>query len=193
MIPVVRKSASPRRFKNAFIHPTAEIEKDVRIGAGTRIWHFVHIRKGARIGRRCSIGRNVYVDVNVRVGNGVKIQNGVSVYEGVTLADDVFVGPNVTFTNDRYPRSFPNGWKKIPTRVRRGASLGANVTVLCGVTIGRYAMIAAGSVVSDDVAPHILLRGAAATIVGSVSKAGIPVRKFKGYRRSHQQRRRRSQ
>jgi acetyltransferase-like isoleucine patch superfamily enzyme len=117
----------------------------------------------------------VYIDTNVVIGNGVKIQNNVSVYEGVRLQDSVFVGPNVSFTNDLYPRSFPNRWKKIPTMVQRGASLGANATVLCGLVIGRYAMVGAGAVVARDVPAHALVRSMGCVIVGRVAKSGHPV------------------
>lgn len=102
-----------------YVHPTAVIEEDVEIGEGTRIWHFVHVRKGARIGKNCNIGKDVYIDAGVRIGNNVKIQNFVSVYRGVTLEDDVFVGPHATFTNDIYPRSFNIDWEIVPTLVKR--------------------------------------------------------------------------
>jgi acetyltransferase-like isoleucine patch superfamily enzyme len=164
------------RFANVFIHPSAEVEDDVQIGEGSRIWHLVHIRSGARIGRSCNIGRNVYVDTNVSIGDGCKIQNGVNIYEGVTLEDLVFVGPAVTFTNDPYPRAFPNDWKKTPTLVKTGASFGANATVLCGITIHEYAMVAAGSTVTHDVPAYGLVQGAPARLVGYVDRSGHPTR-----------------
>jgi acetyltransferase-like isoleucine patch superfamily enzyme len=164
------------RFPDVFIHPSAEVEEDVQIGAGSRIWHLVHIRSGARIGRTCTIGRNVYVDTNVHIGDGCKIQNGVNIYEGVTLEDLVFVGPAVTFTNDLYPRAFPNDWQKMPTLVKTGASFGANSTVVCGITVNEYAMVAAGSTVTHDVPPYGLVQGAPARLVGYVGRSGHPTR-----------------
>jgi UDP-3-O-[3-hydroxymyristoyl] glucosamine N-acyltransferase len=152
------------RFPNVFIHPSAEVEDEVHIGEGSRIWHLAHIRTGARIGRNCNIGRNVYVDTNVRIGDGCKIQNGVNIYEGVTLEDLVFVGPAVTFTNDLYPRAFPNDWKKTPTLVKTGASFGA------------YALVAAGSTVTRDVPAYGLVQGAPAKLVGYVDRSGRPSR-----------------
>lgn len=166
-------SGSARKF---YVHPTAVIEEDVEIGEGTKIWHFVHVRRGARIGRGCNIGKDVYIDAGVRIGNNVKIQNFVSVYRGVTLEDDVFVGPHATFTNDIYPRSFSMDWEVIPTVVRRGASIGANATIVCGVTIGEYAMVGAGAVVTKDVPPHGLVVGNPARLVGFVCFCGKPLR-----------------
>jgi acetyltransferase-like isoleucine patch superfamily enzyme len=159
-----------------YVHPTAVIEEDVEIGEGTRIWHFVHVRKGARIGKNCNIGKDVYIDAGVRIGNNVKIQNFVSVYRGVTLEDDVFVGPHATFTNDIYPRSFNADWEIVPTLVKRGASIGANATIICGVTIGEYAMIGAGAVVTKDVPPHGLVVGNPARLVGFVCYCGKPLK-----------------
>ncbi|MEM4830176.1 MAG: acyltransferase [Zestosphaera sp.] len=162
--------------KKYYVHPTAIIEEDVEIGEGTRIWHFVHVRKGSRIGRNCNIGKDVYIDAGVKIGNNVKIQNFVSVYRGVTLEDDVFVGPHATFTNDIYPRSFNVEWEVIPTIVRRGASIGANATIICGVTIGEYAMVGAGAVVTKDVPPHGLVLGNPARLVGFVCFCGKPLK-----------------
>ncbi|MEO3993871.1 MAG: acyltransferase [Desulfurococcaceae archaeon TW002] len=166
-------SESVRKY---YVHPTAIIEEDVEIGEGTRIWHFVHVRRGARIGRDCNIGKDVYIDAGVKIGNNVKIQNFVSVYRGVTLEDDVFVGPHATFTNDIYPRSFSVDWEVIPTVVKRGASIGANATIVCGVTIGEYAMVGAGAVVTRDVPPHGLVVGNPARLVGFVCFCGKPLR-----------------
>ncbi len=166
-------SESTRKY---YVHPTAVIEEDVEIGEGTRIWHFVHVRRGARIGRSCNIGKDVYIDAGVRIGNNVKIQNFVSVYRGVTLEDDVFVGPHATFTNDIYPRSFNVDWEAIPTVVRKGASIGANATIICGVTIGEYAMVGAGAVVTRDVPPHGLVVGNPARLVGFVCFCGKPLK-----------------
>jgi len=142
-----------------YAHPTAVIESQ-DIGAGTKIWHFAHVRRGSRIGRGCTIGKSVYIDIGAEIGENVKIQNFVSVYRGVTLEDDVFVGPSATFTNDLFPRSsFWSDEQVVPTRVCRGASIGANATVICGITIGKYAMVGAGSVVAEDVPAFALVLG----------------------------------
>jgi len=159
-----------------FVHQSADVSDKARIGAGTRIWHFVHIREGALIGKNCSISKDVYVDVDVSIGSNVKIQNGVSVYKGVTVEDDVFLGPNVTFSNDLYPRVFPPNWKILPTSIKKGASLGANATIVCGVKIGEYAMVGAGSVVTKDVPPFGLVLGNPARLKGFVCKCGRRVR-----------------
>ena len=142
-----------------FVHESSYIDDDVEIGEGTKIWHFCHIQKGARIGKNCSLGQNVNVSNNVIIGNNVKIQNNVSVYEGVELEDGVFCGPSCVFTNDLTPRAeFPKGstgYKK--TLVKHGASIGANATIVCGHTIGEYAMVAAGAVLTRDVEPYMLV------------------------------------
>lgn len=154
-------------------HPTAIVEsKDV--GDETRIWHFVHVREGSRIGANCIIGKSTYIDKDVVIGNRVKIQNFVSVYKGVIIEDEVFIGPSVTFTNDLYPRT--STWsddRLISTVVKQGASIGANSTVICGVTIGEYAMIGAGSVVTKDVPPFALAYGNPAKVKGKVNKEGM--------------------
>lgn len=149
------------------IHPTAIVEDGAHIGDGTRIWHFVHVRTGASVGSDCVLGKDVYVDVGAVIGDGVKIQNGVSVYNGVTLEHDVFVGPHVAFTNDLYPRA-SGAWTITPTRVCAHASIGANATILCGITIGQHAMIGAGAVVTKDVPPYGLVCGNPACLVGYV-------------------------
>lgn len=155
-----------------FKHPTAIVESE-EIGEGTKIWHFAHIREKAKIGRNCNIGKGVYIDTEVKIGNNVKIQNFVSVYRGVKIEDDVFIGPSVTFTNDLYPRAFIWGEDKIiPTLVKRGASIGANSTIICGITIGEYAMIGAGSVVTRDVPPFGLVYGNPARLKGFVCYCG---------------------
>ena len=156
----------------AFVHPTAEIETGAVVGAGTKVWHLAHIRSTAAVGADCVIGRNVYVDANARVGDRVKIQNNVSVYQGVTIEDEVFVGPCAVFTNDLRPRAQNPDWTITPTVVRRGASIGANATLVCGVEIGEYAMIAAGSVVTRDVEPYQLVAGNPARPKGRVDKNG---------------------
>jgi UDP-2-acetamido-3-amino-2,3-dideoxy-glucuronate N-acetyltransferase len=158
--------------ESVFIHPSAEVESGAVVGAGTKIWHLAHVRSTARIGAGCVLGRNVYVDANVVIGDLVKVQNNVSVYQGVTIEDEVFVGPSVVFTNDLRPRAQNPDWQITPTRIRRGASLGANATIVCGVEIGPYAMVAAGSVVTRDVAPYQLVAGNPARPKGWVNEQG---------------------
>lgn len=157
-----------------FVHESSYIDNDVEIGSGTKIWHFCHIQKGARIGENCSLGQNVNISNNVKIGNGVKIQNNVSVYEGVELEDYVFCGPSCVFTNDLTPRAkYPKGragYKR--TLVKEGASIGANVTIVCGHTIGRCAMIAAGAVVTRDVPDYALMAGVPAVQIGWVDEVG---------------------
>jgi len=157
---------------NYIKHPTAIVESDT-VGEGTKIWHFVHIRKDAIIGKNCNIGKSVYVDTEVRIGDNVKIQNFVSIYKGVEIENDVFIGPSVVFTNDMYPRAFI--WvneKIVQTIVKKGSSIGANATIICGVTIGEYAMIGAGSVVTRDVPPYGLVFGNPAHLRGFVCQCG---------------------
>ncbi|MDA0321726.1 MAG: Gfo/Idh/MocA family oxidoreductase [Verrucomicrobia bacterium] len=155
------------------IHETAVIDADVSIGDGTSIWHFSHVLKGSEIGSNCKIGQNVVIGPKVRVGDGVKIQNNVSVYEGVTLEDHVFCGPSVVFTNVINPRSeIPRMSELRPTLVRRGATLGANCTILCGTTIGRYALVGAGATVTHDVPDNALVYGSPATLKGWVCRCG---------------------
>jgi len=156
-------------------HPTAVISEEARIGAGTRIWHFTQVREGAVIGEDCILGKDVYVGIDVRIGSGCKIQNGATIYKGVTLEDGVFIGPHVVFTNDRYPRAFSRKWELVPTLVRRRASVGANATILCGVTIGTYAMVGAGSVVTRDVDPHALVVGNPARTKSYICRCGNPI------------------
>ena len=163
------------KTKNFFVHPLAAVDEDVEIGEGTKIWHFTHVQKGARIGRRCVLGQNVNIADNVVIGNYVKIQNNVSVYEGVTLEDYVFCGPSMVFTNiavprSKYPQAGPRFYRK--TLVREGASLGANCTVVCGHTIGRFAFVGAGAVVTKDVPDFALVVGNPARIAGWISEAG---------------------
>jgi UDP-2-acetamido-3-amino-2,3-dideoxy-glucuronate N-acetyltransferase len=156
----------------AYIHPSADVEHGARIGAGTKIWHLAHVRATARVGAGCVLGRNVYVDASVEIGDRVKIQNNVSVYQGVTLEDEVFVGPCAVFTNDLRPRAQNPDWQITPTIVRRGASIGANATIICGVEVGSYAMVAAGAVVTRDVAPYQLVAGNPARPLGWVDGKG---------------------
>ncbi|WP_416905452.1 acyltransferase [Micromonospora echinospora] len=155
-----------------FVHPSADVEEGARIGDGTKVWHLAHVRSTARIGGGCVIGRNVYVDSNVVIGDLCKVQNNVSVYQGVTLEDEVFVGPCAVFTNDFRPRAQNPDWQITPTLVRRGASIGANATLVCGIEVGEYAMIAAGSVVTRDVAPYQLVAGNPARPKGWVNEKG---------------------
>ena len=155
-----------------FKHPTAVVETN-NIGEGTKIWHYTHVREGAKIGKNCVVGKSVYIDTEVEIGDGVKIQNLVSVYKGVRIEDDVLVGPSVTFTNDLYPRAF--SWdedKIVPTVVKKGASIGANSTIICGVTIGGYGMIGAGSVVTKNVPPFGLVYGNPAELKSFVCYCG---------------------
>ena len=146
--------------KDYFVHSTAVVDEPVEIGLDTQIWHFSHIMSGAKIGGRCIIGQNVFIGPRVILGNNVKIQNNVSVYEGVILEDDVFCGPSMVFTNVFNPRSFISRKKEFrQTLVRQGATIGANATVVCGNTIGRYALIGAGTVVTKDVPDYALVYG----------------------------------
>ncbi len=156
-----------------FSHPTAIIDAEVQIGDGTRIWHFCHVSDGAVIGTNCILGQNVFVAKDVIMGNGVKVQNNVSLCTGVTCEDDVFLGPSMVFTNVVNPRSFVERKSEFQsTLVKKGASIGANATVLCGLTIGRYAMIGAGAVVTKDVHDFALVTGVPGKQVGWVSKLG---------------------
>lgn len=157
---------------SVFIHPTAEVHPDAKIGDGTKIWNHVQVREGAVIGTNCIISKGVYIDKNVILGNNVKIQNGVSVYDGVTIENDVFVGPDATFTNDLFPRATSADWKIVKTLLRVGCSIGANATVVCGVVIGAYSMVAAGSLVSVNVPPFALVSGNPSRVVGFVCKQG---------------------
>ena len=159
-------------MSEVFIHTSADVADGARIGAGTKIWINAQVREDTIIGCNCIISKDAYIDNGVRIGDGVKVQNGVSVYAGVTLEDRVFVGPNATFTNDRVPRAFAEDWQVMPTVIKAGASVGANATVVCGVTVGEYAMIAAGSVVTKDVAPHSLVMGNPARHVCYVDESG---------------------
>lgn len=161
----------------SFIHESSYTADDAMIGNGTKIWHFCNIQKGAQIGECCSLGQNVNIGNNVKIGNGVKIQNNVSVYEGVELEDYVFCGPSMVFTNDLTPRSkYPKGvagQQKI--LVKYGASIGANATIVCGNTIGKWAMIASGAVVTKDVPDYALMAGVPARQIGWVCECGLPL------------------
>lgn len=159
-------------MSNVFIHATANVSDQAKIGDGTKVWINVQIRENVTLGSNCIISKDVYLDHGVSIGNNCKIQNSVSVYSGVTIEDDVFVGPNVAFTNDKIPRAFNMNWKVTPTLVQKGASIGANATIVCGVNIGRYAMIAAGSVVTKDVPDYALVMGNPAKITAHVCECG---------------------
>ncbi|MCD6461493.1 MAG: N-acetyltransferase [Thermoplasmata archaeon] len=154
------------------IHPTAEVSPEARIGDGTNIWHQSQIRERAAIGKDCNIGKGVYVDFDVVIGDRCKLQNYVCVYHGVRMGNGVFVGPHATFTNDFYPRAESEDWKVYETVVEDGVSIGANATIICGIRIGRYAMIGAGSVVTRDVPPHALVYGNPARLRGWVCRCG---------------------
>jgi UDP-2-acetamido-3-amino-2,3-dideoxy-glucuronate N-acetyltransferase len=159
---------------NHYLHPTAIVDDGAQIGTGTKIWHWVHICNTAKIGDNCVLGQNVFIGNQVQIGNGVKIQNNVSVYHGVTLADDVFCGPSVVFTNVINPRSFIDRKPAFqPTLVNQGATIGANATILCGNTIGRYALIGAGSVVTKEVRDYALMIGNPAQQIGWICRCGI--------------------
>ena len=156
-----------------FQHPTAVVDSPCKIGAGTKIWHFSHIMSGCELGCNCNIGQNVVISPQVRLGNGVKVQNNVSVYTGVVCQDDVFLGPSCVFTNVINPRAAVERKDQFkPTLVKQGASIGANATILCGHTIGRYAMVGAGSVVTKDVPDYALVTGNPARQTGWVSEYG---------------------
>ena len=161
-------------MRDYFVHPTCVVEEGARIGAGSRIWCFCHLQRGSAIGKWCSLGQNVNLGDRVKIGNFVKIQNNVSVYEGVELEDGVFCGPSCVFTNDLTPRSeYPKGHASYQkTLVRRGATIGANATVLCGNTVGRWAMVAAGAVVTHSLPDHALAAGNPARQVGWVCRCG---------------------
>ena len=160
--------------RNYFVHESSYVDEPCEIGEGTKIWHFSHVMAGSRIGRRCNIGQNVVVSPQVRIGDNVKIQNNVSVYTGVELEDDVFCGPSMVFTNVTNPRSHvsrKDEYRK--TLVKRGASIGANATVVCGHTIGRYAFIGAGAVITHDVPDYAMVVGNPGRVVGWMCQCGV--------------------
>ena len=159
------------------IHKSAFVE-EAKIGEGSNIWHFVHVRSGAEIGKNCNIGKGVYIDSDVKIGDNCKIQNFATIYKGVTIGNNVFIGPHVCFTNDIYPRAFIwNENKLVNTNVKDGVSIGANATIIAGITIGKYAMVGAGAVVTKDVPDFALVVGNPARVVGTVDKEGNVTRK----------------
>lgn len=160
---------------NVFIHPSANVSSSVTIGDNSKIWINSQIRENVTIGENCIISKDTYIDFGVSIGNNCKLQNGVSVYHGVTLEDDVFVGPYAVFTNDKVPRAFNADWQVTPTLIKKGTSIGANATIVCGVTLGEYCMIAAGSVVTKDVEPYSLVIGNPARHFSYVDKMGNKV------------------
>jgi UDP-2-acetamido-3-amino-2,3-dideoxy-glucuronate N-acetyltransferase len=163
-------------YQNVFIHSSAIVDEGAQVGEGTKIWHFSHLMPKCSVGKGCNIGQNVFIDNNVRIGNGVKIQNNVSVYNGVEIEDDVFLGPSMVFTNVTNPRSFierKQEFKK--TLIRQGATIGANATIVCGVEIGKYALVGAGSVVTKEVKPFALVYGNPAKQRGWVSEGAYPL------------------
>ena len=149
---------------------TAVVDETAVIGEGTCVWNFVHVREKVKIGKNCVLADYVYVGRGVKIGNKVKLENRATVYEGVTIEDNVFVGPHVTFTNDFYPRSFSTDWKILKTHVKKGASIGARTVIVCGVTIGEYALIGAGSVVTNNIPAYALVFGNPARIKGFVCR-----------------------
>ncbi|MDD5195570.1 MAG: DapH/DapD/GlmU-related protein [Candidatus Omnitrophica bacterium] len=160
--------------KNYFVHPSSFIDENVIIGSGTKIWHFSHILKNTKIGKNCIIGQNVSIGPDARVGNGCKIQNNVSVYKGVTLEDEVFCGPACVFTNVYNPRAFIERKDEfLPTLVKRGATIGANATIICGTTIGKYAFVGAGALVRKDASDYALVVGLPAKQIGWMCSCGV--------------------
>ncbi len=159
-------------MENIYIHPTAIVSEKAIIGKGTKVWVNSQVRENVRIGENCIISKDTYIDHDVIIGNGVKIQNGVSIYSGVIIEDDVFIGPNAVFTNDLFPRAFCTDWKIVPTLIQKGASVGANATIICGITLGRYCLIGAGSVVTKNVLNQALVVGNPARRIAFVCICG---------------------
>ena len=171
--PLARQMRPDARFPGAWVHDSAYVDAGATLGPGTRVWHFAHVLPGTRIGRDCVLGQNVMAGPNVRIGDNCKIQNNVALYEGVELEDDVFCGPSCVFTNVSIPRAFVSRKAEFrATLVRRGASIGANATIVCGHVVGAYALIAAGAVVTSDVPDFALMAGVPARRLGWVSRTG---------------------
>ncbi len=162
-----------RKNKKYFLHETSIIDKDVKIGEGTKVWHWCHISKNSKIGKNCVLGQNIYVGERVIIGDNVKIQNNVSIYSGVIIKNNVFVGPSVVFTNIKEPRSFINKKKFfLKTVIYDGATLGANSTIICGIKIGKFSMVGAGAVCTKSIDPFSKVVGNPAKIIGYVNKKG---------------------
>ena len=160
-------------MKDIFFHPSSNISPNAKIGSGTKIWQFCTVLEGAEIGEKCILSQNVYVEGNTKIGNRVKIKNNVSVYEGIEIGDDVFVGPSAVFTNVKTPRSFiSRKYEFLPTKIMRGATIGANATIICGITIGEYALIGAGAVATCDVPPFAIFYGVPAMHKGWICACG---------------------
>lgn len=163
--------------KNYFVHPTACVDEPVEIGDSTKVWHFSHVMSGAKIGTNCVIGQNCFIGSRAVIGNNVKLQNNISVYDLVTLEDDVFCGPSCVFTNDMNPRSkYPKGGQWVPTLVKVGASIGANATIICGITVGKNCFVGAGAVVHKDVPDYAVVVGVPARIIGWMCECGNRLR-----------------
>ena len=159
-------------MSDVYVDATAIVDSRVSLGKGTKVWHFVHIMEDTQIGKECVIADYVYVGKGVKIGNKVKLENRATVYGGVIIEDSVFVGPHVTFTNDPYPRSSNKDWKIHSTQVKKGSSIGARTVIVCGVTIGKYALVGAGSVVTENIPAHALVYGNPARIKGFVCRCG---------------------
>ena len=159
-----------------FCHKKSHVENGAKIGQGTKIWINAQVRTGAQIGENCNISKDTYIDSKVTIGDNCKIQNGVSIYNGVKIENEVFIGPNVTFTNDKIPRAFNNSWSITKTLIKTGSSIGANATIVCGVVVGEFAIVAAGSVVTKDVEPYSLVMGNPAKHYSYVDKDGYKLK-----------------
>ena len=159
-------------MKDVFIHPTAEVSARAKIGSGTKVWNYAQVRENSKIGKDCIISKSSYIDFGVVLGDRVKVQNFVSVYHGVRVEDDVFLGPSMTFTNDMFPRAENSDFEVYPTHVKKGASIGANSTIVCGVTRGEYSMVGAVSVVTEDVPDNALVYGNPAKVAGFICSCG---------------------
>lgn len=161
-----------------FIHSSSEVHESALIGENTKVWNFSQIRENTEIGKNCIIGKDVYIDENVKIGDSCKIQNGVSIFNGVSLENEVFIGPNACFTNDMFPRATSQNWKIVETRICHGASIGANSTIICGITVANYSMIGAGTVLTKNTIPYGLYIGNPGRLIGLVCKAGHKIASF---------------